>query len=783
MIATAISALAGNLFVHYWSFLPPIFFYKVAIVIVILSLLKRDYIPFIFLLSLAWTHYHAQQQLNQQLAQNLINKEITIQGKIIELPHHKPHALSFEFKLIPQNIALPSQIYLTWYSPSQIPKIGEIWQFSIKLKPVHGLFNQNGFDAETFAFIRHRGATGYIRHQQAILLKLANINSIDYWRQQIADRLQQLTENGVDQSMIGILKALSIGDGSAISQSQWTVFRRSGTIHLIVISGSHISLVAGFIFMLCRYLWIKGGNLRFASDQIAALIALIMAIFYSALAGFSIPTQRALIMITIAMLAIILRRHQSSIKVLSLALIIILIYDPLSVLSSGFWLSFISVYWLLYLGSGRLSSVEESVILLDNTQNKGLFRLQTQLKKVAQYIIEFAHFNIAINIGLMPLLFWYFQQTSLIAPIANLIAIPVIELIVVPLLLFSVIGLWLFKPLAIFLLKIVSEILQFLYVYLHYLSEIKRWVIWELASPNLLALLLAIIASFWLYAPRGFPAKWLSFCLWLPLFLPKTDKLARGEFEMTLLDVGQGLSIVIQTTDHVLIFDTGAKYSTDFDMGNAVVLPFLRQQNIQSIDRLIISHGDNDHSGGTKSLLAELPVLSIYTSVPQLFPNSSAIFCQSGQHWFWDQVHFEMLSPLKSTGSENNQSCVLKITGIYHSLLLTGDIESEAENDLVDRYQTQLHSDILISPHHGSKTSSSFTFLTTVQPQIVLISAGYYNRYHLPNSAILKRYQELHLSVLNTASSGAISVKSIQNSIQVIRYRQSYRHYWHQAFN
>jgi competence protein ComEC len=247
---------------------------------------------------------------------------------------------------------------------------------------------------------------------------------------------------------------------------------------------------------------------------------------------------------------------------------------------------------------------------------------------------------------------------------------------------------------------------------------------------------------------------------------------------MTLLDVGQGLAAVVQTANHQLVFDTGAKFSTESDMGQSVLLPFLRSQGIDSIDTLIVSHGDNDHIGGAASLLLSMPTKQVLTSVPQKLSDFSPTFCSAGHSWLWDEVKFSILSPQREFISENDNSCVLLVTGKYGAVLLTGDIEAAAESWLVDNVGENLQAKVLIAPHHGSKTSSTAPFLQTVKPEFVLIPAGYRNQFGHPHPSVLQRYQQAGISWLSSASSGAIDVKLDKTGSVVTSMRQTNSHYW-----
>jgi competence protein ComEC len=242
--------------------------------------------------------------------------------------------------------------------------------------------------------------------------------------------------------------------------------------------------------------------------------------------------------------------------------------------------------------------------------------------------------------------------------------------------------------------------------------------------------------------------------LLLPALTAKPSAPAEGQFRLTLLDVGQGLAAVVQTHAHALVFDTGPRFSPSFDTGAAVVEPFLRTQGVGKIDRLVISHGDNDHIGGAASLLRHFDVTDAYTSVPRKLPR--AIRCLAGQAWEWDGVSFQFLAPFDGLEGDNNNSCVLRVASAAGSALLPADIEREAEQQLVDRWGAGLKSDVLIAPHHGSKTSSTVPFLAKVQPAWVLIPAGYLNRFGFPAPVVLSRYHNYGAKVMGSAADGAI---------------------------
>jgi len=375
--------------------------------------------------------------------------------------------------------------------------------------------------------------------------------------------------------------------------------------------------------------------------------------------------------------------------------------------------------------------------------------------------------------------FGYIPLTSLPA---NAIAIPWVSFVVMPL---TLLGTAMILPLPTLggeLLHIATYIIDILFVSLEWFASFE-WSLWLHYTPPLWTVITAMVGVAILLLPRGFPARWLGIVWLLPLFFIPPAYPQRGEVWFTLLDVGQGLAAVIRTENYVLVYDTGPKSRSGFDTGSAVVIPFLRAKGIQQIDRLLISHGDNDHSGGARSILETLTVSEVLTSATEKFKGDNVLSCQAGQHWHWDNVNFQILYPPANfiVSKKNNRSCVLKVTtasGI--SILLPGDIEKRAEYNLLRRYRTDLKADILIAPHHGSKTSSTENFIDAVQPTIALFPVGYRNRFGHPNKEIMQRYRRRKIHTWDTAKAGAIQFRLSDDGISEFWLaREEMRRYWH----
>lgn len=749
MFLSVLCFALGMLFCQQWSVLADFVDIGLAFVCAMLIAYFKYWRLTFFLIGVVYASASAHYFLAKSLAPELQGKELLVQGDIIGLPEYNTRRVRFDFRVTQASVPLPDKLRLSWYYPKQKVAAGQSWQFLVKLKQPHGTLNPGGFDYEKWLFINHIGATGYIRKTQtaSLLATKPFWLSISVTRQKLANLLsnQDLSANS-----LALIKALSLGDKSQISAQQWQVLSNSGTSHLMAISGLHIGLIAGIVYWLIFKCWLCLPSNLYSAPQIAACFAFIVALFYAALAGFSIPTQRALIMLGMLMLTIVMRRNIKTLDIFALALLAVLLIDPFAVLSVGFYLSFLAVFGIFYVLSSRLGYKH---------------RLLSSLK-----------IHIVVALIILPISLFFFQRVSIIAPIANLIAVPVVSLILVPLSLLSLVLMLVLPDMATFILHILDLVLQLLWQILQYLADLPMSTIIR-PKPPLWQLLFALLGVLLLLAPRGVPARFLGGIFLLPILLIKPDKPAQGEMSLTLLDVGQGLSVVIETAQHTLVFDAGVKFSDKFDMGRSVVLPFLHYRHIFALDTLIISHADNDHIGGVPALLSVMPTQQIFSSAT-LYNTKQ---CYAGYSWEWDQVRFQFISPPKQRfQNENDNSCVLRIDTAQSSVLLTGDIEQTAEDYLVQKAANSLPAKLLIAPHHGSKTSSSAAFLAKVLPDLILIPADSPNRFGFPHTEVVERYRAIHAKHYITGETGAITIKFTANKIHFESYRDSHGHYWNQ---
>ncbi len=751
MIKTAISFALGCWLLLQLPSIPSIQWFWVLLPAFIVLFYHQIRLLSVVILGVLWALYCANAVLDERLAIDLVGQDLLITGTIISIPEHDDRRLSFEFSPdITLDTTLPSKLRLNWYRPfPNTLNADEKWQLTVRLKQPRGMMNPGSFDYEGWLFQKNIGATGYVRsNPDNKRLAVAPVFSVNALRQSLIERIEYHLP---DSANLGLIQGLTTGLRHNINAQQWQTLRLSGTSHLLAISGLHIGLAAAIGFFSFKWLWARRANnlLLLPSKEVGAIGGFITALFYAAMAGFSIPSQRALIMVTILMLTLLMRRPAAISSILAVSLMMVLMHDALAILSVGFWLSFSAVGIILFVSQHRFPAPRW----------------------------QWARIHTLIAFGLTPLLLLFFMQTSLIAPIANFIAVPVVSLLIVPLLLLASLMVWLFEPIGVALFQLADFLLGVLWPLLEFLATLpfSQW-----SGPTLPTLywLSVMTGTVLLLTPKDFPAKWLGVVGLMPLIFYSPDTPDQEEFWFTLLDVGQGLSAVIQTQNHTLVFDTGPKFSDRFNTGSAVVSPFLQQRGIDHIDLLIISHGDNDHIGGAVSLIDEINTLAIFSSVPALLPNAK--HCFSGQTWQWDGVTFSMLYPNKNDGgSENNLSCVLRVSTKNNSVLLTGDIESKAEKLLVKRYGDNLSSTLLIAPHHGSKTSSSTDFIKAVDPEFVLFPVGYRNRWGFPKEEVVERYLAQNSVLYTSSEQGAIRFEFDPKTVsEPLLWRQYDRRIW-----
>lgn len=696
----------------------------------------------------------AVQVQDAQLPVAWEGQDVLMTGTVAGVPETRDNGVRFLLDV--EQADFQGRLRIAWYDgEAPVLRAGERWQLLVRAKRPNGFLNRGGFDYEKWLFAQRVGGSGYVRQSaENLRLKRAPALHPDNIRQHLKDRIAEALG---DSPATGLVQGLAVAYRSGITPQQWDVLRMTGTSHLLAISGLHIGMVAGFGFLPVWLLWrlLPALYLWMPVRVAGAVAGAVLACGYALLAGFTLPTQRALVMVLVLLLGLLLRRQIPFSVTFALALLLVLLVDPLAGLSAGFWLSFMAVALLVFLGKRRYRSGKG-----------GFFWLQ-----------------LGLSLGMLPLTAGFFGMVSLVSPLANLVAIPYITLLVAPLVLLGVLLTGVFPWLAAGLWQLAGMLLEWLMLLLERLAGFELSAVYLPLIP-LHWLLLALLGFVLLWLPRGMPGRWLGLVLLLPLVTFQPARPQPGAFRVSVLDVGQGLASVVQTANHALVFDTGPRVSSRFDTGELVMLPWLRGQGVTRVDRLLVSHADNDHRGGARAVLAEMPVGVVMTNTPELLGEFNPLVCNAGQQWRWDGVEFSILHPADgfSGKKKNDRSCVLKIQNEHYAMLLTADIERPAEKWLL-RQQADLAADVLLAPHHGSKTSSSPAFINAVAPQLGIITSGYRNRFNHPHPSVSKRYQARGVTLLNTADVGelVLDFPVTGAGYQVQQLRKAKRHFWHRV--
>lgn len=723
-----------------------------------------------FLFGFGWAAVMAQMRLGDELPVDSEGRDIRVVGVVSGLPSRFENGLRFDFSVERAETRLPAHISLAWYrgwrreaeeeSPGA-PEVhaGERWQLTVRVKRPHGNFNPDGFDFEAWLLEAGIRATGVVR-------PAADNSRLDAFVASPGSVIARLREDirarffaGLPgEPYAGILVALAVGDQQAIDAEQWQLFSRTGITHLMSISGLHVTMFASLAYAALSWLWRRSPALmlRLPAQKAAVLGGFLAALGYCLLAGFAVPAQRTLYMLGVVAAALLTHRSTSASRVLALALGLVLLADPWAVLAAGFWLSFGAVGVLFYIGSGRLGS--------------------------GHWLRAWARAQWAVTLGMIPALLLLFQQFSLVSPLANAIAIPVVSFVVTPLSLLAAA-----LPQSGFLLRLAHLMTSGLMAAMIWLADFP-WAVWQQHAPPPWASLAALAGCAWCLLPRGFPARSLGAVLMLPMVLVPPPRPLPGEAIVTTLDVGQGLAMHVQTAQHDLVFDTGPMYSLEANSGNRIIVPYLRAKGVPRLDGLIITHQDKDHSGGAEAVLDSLPVGWLMSSLAFEHDLSAypieALPCADGRTWDWDNVRFEILHPVEAQydavqKKTNDMSCVLKVTSVHGSALLTSDIEAVSEAALLDRHAAALKSGLLIVPHHGSRTSSTPAFIAAVDAAIVIFPVGYRNRFHHPNPQVFERYRASGAQTYRTDLDGALTVAFSQAGLQLRGERAERPRYWH----
>ncbi|BAN23575.1 DNA internalization-related competence protein ComEC/Rec2 [Caballeronia insecticola] len=769
-------------------------------------------------LGFAYAAMRAEVRLRPHLPVEYEQRDIELTGFVRGLPERREDGTRFVFEVEANGAGLrdfPRIVRLMWmpneFAP--IPRLlaGERWTLTARLKRAHDNANFGLRDGEAALLesgIRATGSVSASRPPRRLSSDASGPRlAIDRLRARVRERIETVLGDAPHR---GIVVALAVGAQDGVSDADRAVMRATGTSHLVAISGLHVGFVAGLAAWLCGFAWKRArfrgmpATLIAPAPNVAALGAAAFAAFYVALAGFNLPAQRALWMLVIVALAFLCGRRPASSLVLLWTLAFVLIVDPWAVTSAGFWLSFCAVAAILHAvaAAGRVETHaqaphDDDIDEWDRTDPSEVGqRPEPSVKRrprawmarfatrVRRHVESGARVQYAVTIALAPLTVYWFSQIPLLGPLANAFAIPWVSMLVTPA---TLAGLLLPAPLDAPMLHAAHAALSLLCDALAWLADAAPAALWLLPQPDGFALAAAAVGVAWALAPRGWPLRCAAPLTWLPLLAPAQHPAAYGAFRVTALDIGQGSALVIETARHALLFDAGPGPESTH-AGERIVAPYLLAAGVRTLDTLMISHSDSDHAGGAPAVLEAVAVRQLLASLPAtdaLWSDARArrietLRCAAGQRWTWDGVEFRVLWPEPGplAGKPNHQSCVLKATNAAgRAALFTADIEADVERVLIARDAEALRADVLIVPHHGSRTSSTEPFLDSVEPRAAIFQVGYRNRFRHPNATVYARYELRAIALSRSDEDGAARL-DIGREIVLERFRQTHARYW-----
>jgi len=758
-LCTLTGAYALELFGH----LPGIFVLAGCAVTAVACLKFRFLHPLaFFLLGFAIMGFSAGAQLAERLDPAMAGQSVAVTARVVNFPTTEGETVRFVVQPV-NRPDLPDRIRLTWFEPEVMPAIGEAWQLQLRLKRPRGYANPDGFDFEGWLFRERIGATGYIDSEEGnYRIFGGQPDLITRLRKKFVTRVAAILP---EDDASAVLMAIGAGARHNITRQQWDLYARTGTSHLMAISGLHIGLAAGCAYLLAWALFAPFCTRRNLRD-IALLTAIAAAGTYAALSGFAVPSRRAFLMACVAGAAILLRRRVQLGPLLAIPCFAIFISNPLAILAPGFKLSFAAVALLIL-------TAQQHVHVRQGHRWRVLNTSLTAIKRLGLL-------QLALLAGLFPLTVLIFGRFSAVAPAINMLVLPVFNFVTVPLTLAGALLNGPFEAAGNFLLKGAYHSIGLI---LHLVKFVGEVGISSHLTSDLSAVfvIVAIIPVTFVFLPGGWPGRKLAIVAIVAVLLHKPAPPPFACLDLHVLDVGQGLAVVIQTSEQTLLFDTGPAFRNGGNVAEMVVLPFLRGRGITRVDRLFVSHGDQDHAGGVQAILAGIEVRKIMVGETLALPGRPQTQCVAGINWRTDGVDFSILHPrYDAPWVRNNASCVLEVAAGHFRILLSGDIESPVEKLLAHRSAFSA-SDIVLVPHHGSRTSSSDDFVDATGPALAIVSASFGNQWGFPKAEVVARLRASGADVLSTATAGAISQRVCSGSgpESLNRERVDFRKYWH----
>lgn len=727
----ALAFLAGILLLALFPRLPPLMWSWMLLFPLFLFLYRRWYTAVLLIAGFAYAWIDAASYIDRLLPPELERRELFVDGCVNGLPVQAADVVRFRFEVTEaqlatgESVSLQGLVRLSWYDAEREPVPGECGRLLVRLFQPRGMSNPGAMDYERWLFQQNLVARGYVRKSSSNRLAASVSPGADRFRYLLRGKLQAM-EGDDHVAARAVYLALVTGDRSLLDQQQWRMFRSTGTSHLMAISGLHIGLVAMLVWWVSERLWRYAGScpLHLPSPLFGACCALVAALAYAALAGFAIPTQRALLMTGVVVTGILMRRNGDGLHALGTALLAILVLEPRAVHAAGFWLSFTAVLTILLL-SRRYPEWRTWQLVL---------------------AIQFA-----LGLVLLPILAAWGFPASPLAPFVNLVAVPWFSFVIIPAVLLGALGMIAGFPGSEQLVQLTLQLLDLTLEGLAAVADLMPLVM-PVSTRNFV-LLIAFGGTLLLSLGRG----WTMRAAGLPLVAMLWWPVSGEPFRMTFLDVGQGLSIVIESHQHRLVYDLGPLYPGGFNTADAVVTPFLATRGIEALDMLVISHDDSDHSGGYRTFLEEFPVTERLSGQPEAFPANFGS-CHDYPAWNWEETRFSFLQAGYDGSGDNNYSCVLLVEHPDVKILLTGDITRETELALIRRYPRIRDIDLLTMPHHGSRSSSSEDFVRFVNARHVIASAAWKSHFGHPAPQVLERWQQAGTSVVETARSGAVTL-------------------------
>ncbi len=702
-------------------------------------------------LGLCWFMFHAQLQLAQAWPDDRAGQIFEVSGTVVGLPERDGERLRFVLRTDQgDDEGLPERIQVSWFRPLDYVRSGERWTMRLRLDAPSGRLNPGGFDLERHLLSRGIGATATVRGGAQRIARGGWLSAIDRHRQYLAERLQAETTR-LDHA--ALMRALALADRSALEADLRELLQRTGTAHLLAISGLHIGMVAtlaGFVggwllspLLLC--------NASLDRRRLALLSGLLAGLLYAWLAGFTLPTVRALIMLSVAAAAFGIRRGIAPGHALLLALVVVLVIDPLAPLAMGFWLSFSAVAILIWAFAWRAGH-----------RSVGWFRGLV----VAQ---------LAIAVGMLPLNVGLFQQWIPGAILANLVAIPLVGLWVLPSLLTALL-MWTLNLPADWLVAVTEFGLQTLLRVLEWLDA-QPWAHQNLQAASAPAILLGMLGALWLIAPPGWPARWLGVFLLIPLLLPEETLLESGALQMTVFDVGDGQAIMVESGGQRMLFDTGPGDGEGRDAIRGLLAGLRPQSSGYPLDGLVISRTHQGHAGGMGTALSLTHPLRV-----RMHPGLDRRSCVADERWRLGLYEVRFLHPsaaLPDLG--DNSSCVVHIDGPGGSVFLAAGVDAVVERRILLE-DPSLQADVLVLSAGGQRRAASAEFLDQLSPMLAVASVARNDRFGRPHPELVDRLQVRGIDRVETGRCGAIYLRLEPGKAPGVQTeRGSRRQFWHES--